>query len=157
MSADAVSVRGPDRADDVDDGPPREVPELTPITEPFWTAGKHGQLKILRCRSCRHWIHPPSSMCPSCHSLEVGYEATSGRGRILSYTVNHRAWRPDLPVPYVIAIVELVEQTGLRLTTNLVGCPPEAAAIDLPVKVRFLAQPPYYIPLFEPDTEEGSA
>ena len=51
--------------------------------------------------------------------------------------MNHQRWMPGLEVPYVIAIVELVEQRNLRLTTNIVGCPPEAVRIGMPVQVRF--------------------
>lgn len=141
-------------AGELADGPPREVPALTDLTAPFWTGGEHGDLLIMRCQACGFWMHPPSPMCPSCRSTDVAPEEASGRGRVFSYTVNHRAWRPDLPVPYVIALVELEEQNGLRLTTNLVGCAPDEVEIDMRVRVRFLAQPPVFVPLFEPDTEE---
>ena len=36
-------------------------------------------------------------------------------------TVNHQPWYPGWPETYVVAIVELDEQPGLRLATNLVG------------------------------------
>lgn len=152
-----MSAVHPLDAGDIADGPPREVPELTELNSAFWTAGEHGELQIMRCRTCGYWMHPPSPMCPSCHGTDVAPEKVSGRGRVFSYTINHRPWRPDLPVPYVIALVELPEQPGLRLTTNVVGCSPEAVRVDMPVNVRFLAQPPIFIPLFEPDTEEPSA
>jgi len=59
---------------------------------------------------------------------------------------------PGLEVPYVIAIVELVEQRNLRLTTNIVGCPPDAVHIGMPVKVKFeRASDEISLPVFEPD------
>ena len=52
----------------------------------------------------------------------------------------------------MIAIVELVEQRNLRLTTNIVGCPPEAVRIGMPVKVRFrTVTDEIALPVFEPD------
>ena len=39
--------------------------------------------------------------------------------------------------PYLIAQVELDEQPGLRLTTNLIDCDPSGARIGMPVSVAF--------------------
>ena len=47
-----------------------------------------------------------------------------------------RPWSPGIEVPYVIAIVELDEQSDLRLMTNVVGCEPDEVAIDMPVRGR---------------------
>lgn len=73
----------------------------------------------------------------------------SGRGTVVSFTVNHQAWAPDLAVPYVVAIVELVEQAGLRFVSNIVGCDPEAVRIDMPVQVKFEQIEDVWLPLFE--------
>jgi uncharacterized OB-fold protein len=63
---------------------------------------------------------------------------------------------PDLP--FVVAIVEIVEQPSVRLTTNLVNCAIDDVKIGMPVKVTFErhADPDgdIYIPLFEPATGE---
>ena len=54
-----------------------------------------------------------------------------------------------------MALVEIVEQTGLRLTTNLVNCPLEDIRIGMAVRVvfRHLEDPggDVWLPLFEPD------
>ena len=39
----------------------------------------------------------------------------SGQGTVFTYTVNYHAFNPELPTPYVIALVELAEQSGLRV------------------------------------------
>ena len=52
--------------------------------------------------------------------------------------------------PYVIAIVELDEQPGLRLTTNIVNCPVEAVHIGMRVRVLFDHREDVWLPLFEP-------
>jgi len=69
----------------------------------------------------------------------------------VTFTVNHHAWFPGQQVPYVLAIVELEEQPGLRLTTRLVGLEPEEVRIGLPVRVRFEQVEDVWLPLFERD------
>jgi uncharacterized OB-fold protein len=68
--------------------------------------------------------------------------------------VNHQAWIPGFDPPYVVAIVELVEQAGLRLTTNLVGIEPDDVQIGLPVHVSFEHRDDngyeVWLPLFAP-------
>jgi uncharacterized OB-fold protein len=52
--------------------------------------------------------------------------------------------------PYVVAEVELVEQEGLRLLTNVVGVEPGAVAIGMAVEVVFAQHEDVYVPLFTP-------
>ena len=61
----------------------------------------------------------------------------SGRGRVHSYTVAHRAFHPAWKdhVPYVIATIELEE--GVRLVCDLLDAAPDTIAIDQAVEVRF--------------------
>lgn len=75
----------------------------------------------------------------------------SGRGTVASFTVNHQAWVPDLPVPYVVAIVELAEQPGLRFVSNIVGVTPDEVHIDMPVRVTFEQVEDVWLPLFKRD------
>jgi uncharacterized OB-fold protein len=55
-----------------------------------------------------------------------------------------------MATPFVVAIVELAEQPGLRLTTNLVNCAVDQVKIGMPVRVLFENRDPVWIPLFEP-------
>ncbi len=75
----------------------------------------------------------------------------SGHARLHSYTINHQRWYPGQEVPYVIGLVELVEQPGLRLMTNVINCPPEGVRIDMPLRVVFEnVSDDVALPLFEP-------
>jgi len=130
--------------------PFRVLPQLNDLNRPFWTGGERRELCLLRCRSCKHWIHPPAPICPLCLAREVAAEATSGRARVATFTINHQPWIPGFPPPYVIAIVELAEQPGLRLTTNLVHCAPADVRIGMPVRAVFEQHDEVWIPLFEP-------
>ena len=87
---------------------PRKLPQITSDSSAFWQGGESGRLMIHRCSTCRRFFHPPAPICPFCGSLDVAPQATSGRGRIATYTINHQAWKPELATPYVVAIVELV-------------------------------------------------
>ena len=51
----------------------------------------------------------------------------------------------------MIAIVEMDEQSGLRLTTNIVNCDIQAVAIGMRVRVLFEQCADVWLPLFEPD------
>jgi uncharacterized OB-fold protein len=69
---------------------------------------------------------------------------------VFTFTINRQPYNPDVEVPYVIAIVELVEQTGLRFTTNIVGCSPEDVSIGMPVAVTFEPAGEAWAPVFAP-------
>jgi uncharacterized OB-fold protein len=131
----------------------RVVPTLHDLNRGFWTAGSENELRLRRCRNCGYWAHPPTPICPRCHRRDLGWEATSGKATLFSYTVNRKAWNPQVPVPYVIGLVQLPEQEGLRMTTNIVNCAVDDVCIGMPVRVTFEQQAEFFIPLFEPDTD----
>ncbi len=131
--------------------PFRILPKVTPGNEHFWKGGAEGELRFLRCQDCKYYIHPPSPLCPECLGKNLGVEAVSGRAHVLTYTINHQPWIPGVPLPYAIAIVEIVEQKGLRLMTNIVDCPIDEIEIGMPVRVRFEQHDDVYLPLFAPE------
>lgn len=116
----------------------------------FWASGADATLRFLRCGSCGYWIHPPAPICPVCHGRDLAPEAVSGDATLHTYTVNHQAWIPGFDPPYVVAIVDLPEQEGLRLTTNLVGCPIAEVRIGMRLRVTFKQWDDVWLPLFEP-------
>jgi uncharacterized OB-fold protein len=126
----------------------RKLPALTPENRAFWTGGANGALLIYRCGGCAHWFHPPAPICPSCRSRNVGPHPVSGTGTVHSFTINRQKWAPDLDQPYVIAIVDLAEQEGLRFLTNIVDCVPEEVAIGMKVEVAFLQAEDVWLPQF---------
>jgi uncharacterized OB-fold protein len=132
--------------------PHRHLPAITAENAFFWRAGEAGVLRFMRCCICGFYIHPPLPMCRVCKSRDVQDEPVSGRGTVLTYTVNRQVWEVGLEAPYVIAIVELAEQRGLRLTTNIVNCRLEEVRIGMPVCVTFERYDDVWLPLFEPDT-----
>jgi uncharacterized OB-fold protein len=132
------------------DKPFRVLPRVDDTNRHFWTGGERGELCFLRCGDCGHWIHPPSPICPICLSRDIAPDSASGTGTVHTFTVNHQPWIPGFDPPYVVAIVELADQVGLRLTTNIVGCPPDAVHIGMAVRVTFEQYDEVWLPLFEP-------
>lgn len=133
----------------VRDGDGRMLPALTPTAAFFWTS-TDGRLRIQRCRTCGHFVHPPGPVCRRCHSPDVTPVEVSGRGFVYTFTVNRQPWSGRLSEPYVVAIIELVEERGLRVLSNVVGCSPEAVSIGMPVEVVFERVEDVAIPRFRP-------
>jgi acetyl-CoA acetyltransferase/uncharacterized OB-fold protein len=131
--------------------PVRPLPQPTLASAGFWAAGGDGVLRILRCGVCGAYTHPPLPRCRSCRSARVTLAPVSGRGVVAGFTVNHQQWLADFPPPYVIAVVALAEDDGVRLTTNIVGCPAGDVHIGMAVRVVFEKAGDVYLPLFEPD------
>jgi uncharacterized OB-fold protein len=134
------------------DHPFRVQPVLDDQHRFFWTAGADGELRLLRCQRCGYYLHPPLPRCPDCGSRDVAPEAVSGRGEVYSYTVNHQSWDGGTE-PYVIVLVTIPEQEGLRLTSNLCGCAPDDVRIGMPVRVVFEQHGEVWFPLWEPVPE----
>jgi uncharacterized protein len=124
------------------------LPVLTPFNSFFWKSGREGRLRILRCDACGEWLHPPGPVCPACLSRDLTACPVSGRATIETYTINHQAWSPGLPVPYVIAIVSLDDCSAVRLTTNIIECAPTDVRIGDAVRVRFEKHSDIWLPLF---------
>ena len=133
--------------------PPRILPTLDKHNRAFWTRGGGGALVLGRCTECHRWACPPAADCPDCGGALESCPV-SGRGTVFTYTVNHQPFHPAVPVPYAIAIVELEEQSDLRLATNIVECDPESVHVGMAVEVRFEPQDARgevaFVPVFAP-------
>jgi uncharacterized OB-fold protein len=130
--------------------PAAPYPEIDEANRFFWTAGEAGELKFLRCQACRAFVHPPAPRCRACLGEALAPEVVSGRATVEAYTVNHHPWHPAFPPPYVVAIVSIEEDPGVRLTTNIVDCAPEAVRLGLAVQAQFRQAGPAWLPVFAP-------
>lgn len=131
-------------------------PPITDLTRPFWEGGLHGELRLQRCGNCGHLRYPVSAICPRCLSGQARWEALSGRGTVLSYTVFQRAyhdtWREQ--VPYVAALIELDE--GPVFLSNVVGVPAAQVQVGQRVAVVFgRRSPDAALPQFTPASDDG--
>jgi uncharacterized OB-fold protein len=125
------------------------LPTVTPLTAPYWEGLTEGELRFQRCGTCGNAWLPAREECPRCLSGSVSWEASRGRGRVISWVVYHSAVHPAFTdrVPYNVAIVELDE--GPRLITNI-NAPEEALAIELPVELSIEREADVSIARFSP-------
>jgi uncharacterized OB-fold protein len=136
----------------------RLAPDPTAESRAFWTGGQRGELMISRCHTCGHFFHPPGPACWRCRSTDVAPEAVSGQATVAAFTINRQPWIPGLEPPYIVAMVELVEEPDVRLITNVVGLSENDIRIGLPVEVFFEdwtalsgeEESRVWIPLFRP-------
>src|SRR6478672_8654962 len=132
----------------------RPLPELTVQNEFFWTAGGDGVLRIQQCQDCAALIHPPQPVCRYCRSRKMGVRDVSGKATLSAFTVNHRFGFPDLPPPYVVSQVAVVEDPRVRLTTNIVECDPDELQLGQTVEVVFEKIEDVWLPLFRPAADK---
>ncbi len=118
----------------------RPLPAPDDVSRFFWEAAADHRLVLQRCRSCGKLQFPPEVCCVHCQAEEFDPDETSGRGVIYSYAVVERPLHAGFvdALPYVVVFVELDDQPGLRILTNLVDVPPGTAlSCGMPVEVVF--------------------
>lgn len=115
----------------------RPLPFPDQESRPYWEAAREHRLSVPRCNQCGSFFFPPRPRCPGCMSKDVAWVDLSGRGTVYTYCVNHDTLVPGIDPPYVVAVVELEEQPGLRVVTNIVDAAPKDVRIGLPVTVTF--------------------
>ncbi len=129
------------------------LPEGIPDWQmPFWESLKKRKAAVQRCDECGTYRYIPKERCPACQSASSTWTPISGRGKVYTYTVVHRAPTPayQADTPYVIVHVTMEE--GFRMVANLAGVSPEAVDIDMAVHlVYFDATPEWTLFAFEPD------
>jgi acetyl-CoA acetyltransferase/uncharacterized OB-fold protein len=128
-----------------------------PEAEFYWSSGADGVLRILRCGDCEQLVHPPKPVCHYCRGTDLAPAEVSGRATVVGATVNHQQWLPGFEPPYVVASVALAEDPRVFLTTNVVGCEPEAVMVGMPVAVEFEEDSGTWFPLFRPTGEPAQA
>ena len=132
MSTDATRTEQPART--------RFEPPIGAESGPFWEATREGRLLVQWCTACDRGIFFPRTLWPYCGAAgPLPWREASGRGSIHAAVVEHR---PDLAgaafargEPFCIALVDLEE--GVRMMTNVVGCPPDDVCIGMAVTVTW--------------------
>ncbi|HET6953528.1 MAG TPA: OB-fold domain-containing protein [Acidimicrobiales bacterium] len=128
----------------------RVLPVLRDWNRFFWTGGEDGRLRFQHCTACDALQHPAAPVCRRCGAGGLDVQPVSGRGVVQSCTVNVQRWSADQTTPFVVAVVAIDEDPRVRLTTNVVGCDPDAVHVGLPVRVVFEHVDDVWVPLFEP-------
>lgn len=119
---------------------PRPIPAPDDVSGFFWAAAAEGRLVLQRCRACDKLQYPPEVCCVHCQAEDFDHVETCGRGVIYSYAIVDRPLHAGFidALPYITVMVELDDQPGLRMVTNLVEAAPGAELrCGLPVEVVF--------------------
>ena len=118
----------------------------------FWNALDEGKFAMQRCSECRRFQHPPAERCKGCGAT-VTYEELAGTGEIFSFIVVRHPTVPGYleDLPYVVALVELDDQPGLRFSAQIAGVEPSDVSIGQRVRVELVELPggDKTVPVFE--------
>src|SRR4029079_19011461 len=111
-----------------------------PLTAEFFAGAARGELVIPRCRACQTFVWYPAAECPACGESDAAvWVPVSGAGTLFSWAVVRRPFLPafETIVPFVTALVALVEDPSVRLCSYIVDADPETLAADAAVQVTF--------------------
>ena len=132
--------------------PGRIKPPMGPDNAWWWEQAARGTLAIQRCTGCQALRHPPRPMCSGCRSLDWDFIESTGKGRVISYTVIHHPQFPGYEYPLTIVLVDL--QEGTRLLAQLVECEPDTTEFGMAVEIQIHEDDDgFKIPVFRPATE----
>ena len=111
----------------------KPVPQPDADTALFWQGLRQGKLLLQHCADCEHVQYYQQAICRACGSENLAHRAASGRGKVHSFSVVHRAPGPAFKadVPYAVLLVELDE--GPRMISTYTGGPPDEVTFDMDV------------------------
>jgi uncharacterized protein len=120
--------------------PLRFEPPVGAESERFWEATREGRLLVQWCTACDRGIFYPRVLCPHCGAPgPLEWREASGRATVHAAVVEHRPETAGAAfahgAPFCIALVDLEE--GVRMMTNVVGCPPAAVHSGMAVTVTW--------------------
>ena len=140
----------------------KPLPVADDDSQGFWEGARNHRLAFQRCQHCGTFAHPPAAFCERCHNLaepSFAFEAVSGRGRIVNWTIMRQAMVAGFEgdVPWVHALIEIDEQPGLLYACALEDGPSDLLKIGAPVQVTFHdVTPEVTIPYFMLVSSTGS-
>jgi uncharacterized OB-fold protein len=124
--------------------PEKPIPTPDAASAPFFAGALAGRLMLLRCPACATFQSPTAYLnvpvrprCLRCFAAPLQWHPSSGRAELYSFAVMHHLYDEAFAaeIPYNIAVVTTEE--GVRLTTQVVGCPLDELRIGMPLEVTF--------------------
>lgn len=106
----------------------------------FWEGCGRGELLGQRCGQCGVWRWPPRRHCPHCHAADPVWQELPGTGKVVGFTVVHRAMEPAFAaeIPLAVVHVELDGTDGeMVLMSNLQAGEWERVRVGSSVTVLF--------------------
>jgi len=115
----------------------KPLPTPDADTAALWRGLREGKLLLQHCRRCGHVQYYQQASCRACGAEELEHRPASGRAKVHSFSVVHRAPGPAFKadVPYAILLVELAE--GPRMISTFTGGRPEEVTFEMDVELTF--------------------
>ncbi len=122
----------------------KPIPVPDEASAPFFAGALEHKLMLLRCAACDTYMSPTAYLgvplrprCLHCFSPELVWAPSSGRATLYSFALMHQLYDEAFAaeLPYNIAVVETEE--GVRLTSQVVGCPNDELEIGMTLEVTF--------------------
>jgi uncharacterized protein len=135
--------------------PVKPAPRPDEVSLPYWQAALGGVLAVQRCAACGNAQFPPDLICHRCACDRLHFEATDGVGMVYSFAIYTRSFDEAFPVPYVLALVDLVQWPSVRLMVNIVDTPHDMMHIGMPVEVTFEQRGEWRLPQFRAKAAAG--
>lgn len=117
------------------DADAKPLPSPDADTAALWAGLKRGELLMQHCLACAAVQYYQQTLCRACGSDQLEHRPASGRGRVHSFSVVHRAPGPAFKAdtPYAVLLVELEE--GPRMMSALTGADPDCVDFDMEVEL----------------------
>ena len=114
-----------------------EPPAPSEVSAPFWDATREQRLVLPWSTVTGKPVWYPREVDPADPDAAFEWREASGAGTVYAASVHHRPGpgRDEADGLYVVALIELAE--GVRMMSNVVGCPPEDVVVGMPVRVAW--------------------
>ena len=113
----------------------RIEPPVSPVSKPFWDATRDQRFVLPWSTGSETPMWYPREVDPADPDAAIEWREASGEGVVYAASVHHRPGpgRDPGDGPYVVALIELAE--GVRMMSNVVGCPPDDVTVGMPVRL----------------------
>ena len=113
----------------------RIEPPVSPVSKPFWDATRDQRFVLPWSTASETPMWYPREVDPAAPDAAIEWREASGDGVVYAASVHHRPGpgRDPADGPYVVALIELAE--GVRMMSNVIGCPPGDVAVGMPVRL----------------------
>jgi len=120
-----------------EDAARKPLPTPDADTAALWRGLQENKLLLQHCADCGHVQYYQQAICRACGHENLVHRAASGRGRVYSFSVVHRAPGPAFKAdtPYAVILVELEE--GPRMISTYTGGSPDDVTFDMDVVLTF--------------------
>ena len=111
----------------------KPLPSPDPDSLPLWEGFRQVKLFLQHCKDCGGIQYYHQASCRNCQSENLEEREASGRGKIHSFSVVHRAPGPAFKndTPYAVVLVELEE--GPRMISSMIDTNPDDLDFELDV------------------------